>query len=687
MPVVADIGSGLLAPHPLLPDEPDAATTLAEGAAVVTASGDKLLGGPQAGLLLGTAETVQRLRRHPLARALRVDKLTLAALQATLEAGATPTWQALEADPDVLRERCAALADAVGGKVVASDGTVGGGGAPGHVLPGWAVALPPEVGPALRTGRPPVIARIDRDRCLVDLRCIHPADDALVRAAVARRRRARGLSRMYVLATAGHVDHGKSTLVHALTGMEPDRWQEEKRRGLTIDLGYAWTTLPDGDELAFVDVPGHERFIANMLAGLGPAPGVLFVVAADSGWAAQSREHLAAVDALGLRHGLLVVTRSDLADPAPALAEARAELARSSLGEVPAVAVSAAAGAGLAELRERLVELCAGHAHPGSATRGCGCGSTGSSPCAAAARSSPARSRSGTVRIGDTLLLGDRDVVVRSIQSLGRDRAQVSGVARVALNLRGVSHEDVARGDVLLGPGEWHRTRVLDVRMRAVDDAERLPARLVLHVGTHAAPVHVRPLGPDTARLTLPRDLPLLAGDRAVLRDPGRHAVVAGVEVLDADPPQLRRRGAARDRGQALADGRPDAYHEIARRGAVPREHLTALGIEIPERPDLHQHAGWVVTEGVWRDWQAAASDAVVQWAAQHPLDPAMPRAALIQRLGLPDDRMLDPVLAAAGLAGGGGRVAAPLAVTLGPAEAAVRAGREPAVREPVPGA
>ena len=120
---------------------------------------------------------------------------------------------------------------------------------------------------------------------------------------------------MYVVATAGHVDHGKSTLVRALTGMEPDRFAEEKRRGMTIDLGYAWTALRD-DTLAFVDVPGHERFIATMLAGLGPAPAVLFVVAADEGWRRQSAEHLAAVDALGLSSGLLVVTRSDLAGAA-----------------------------------------------------------------------------------------------------------------------------------------------------------------------------------------------------------------------------------------------------------------------------------------------------------------------------------------------------------------------------------
>ena len=186
VPVVADIGSGLLAPHALLPDEPDATTALTEGADLVTASGDKLLGGPQAGLVLGRAEYVQRLRRHPLARALRVDKLTLAALEATLVAQTTPTWAALEADPAVLRTRCAALAEAVGGKVVPSRGVVGGGGAPGLELDGWAVALPAEFARALRDGRPPVITRVEHDRCLVDLRCVRADEDALVRDAVLR---------------------------------------------------------------------------------------------------------------------------------------------------------------------------------------------------------------------------------------------------------------------------------------------------------------------------------------------------------------------------------------------------------------------------------------------------------------------------------------------------------------------
>ncbi len=184
VPVVADTGSGLLAPDPLLPDEPDAASALRAGAAVVTASGDKLLGGPQAGLLLGRADVVERLRRHPLARALRVDKLVLAALEATLRGPVPPTWTALRAEPEVLRERCSAVAAQVGGEVVPSDGAVGGGGAPGQVLPGWAVALPAAYAPALRAGDPCVVGRVERDRCLLDLRCIAPADDARLVAAV-----------------------------------------------------------------------------------------------------------------------------------------------------------------------------------------------------------------------------------------------------------------------------------------------------------------------------------------------------------------------------------------------------------------------------------------------------------------------------------------------------------------------
>ena len=184
VPVVADIGSGLLAPHPLLPDEPDAAQALRDGAAVVTASGDKLLGGPQAGLLLGRRAEVERLRRHPLARALRVDKLTLAALEATLRGPRTPTWTALTAEPGRLRARCARVAELVGGTVQPSDGAVGGGGAPGMVLSGWAVALPASWAAPLRAGEPCVVGRVERDRCLLDLRCVPELEDDRLVAAV-----------------------------------------------------------------------------------------------------------------------------------------------------------------------------------------------------------------------------------------------------------------------------------------------------------------------------------------------------------------------------------------------------------------------------------------------------------------------------------------------------------------------
>ncbi|MCW2777048.1 MAG: selenocysteine-specific translation elongation factor, partial [Frankiales bacterium] len=338
---------------------------------------------------------------------------------------------------------------------------------------------------------------------------------------------------MHVVATAGHVDHGKSTLVRALTGMEPDRWAEERRRGMTIDLGYAWAPLPSGEVLGFVDVPGHQRFIGNMLAGLGPAPAVMVVVAADEGWRRQSGEHLAAVDALGLTHGLLAVTRSDLADPGPATEEALERLHESSLGEVEAVAVSGATGAGLSALQAALDRLVSRLPPPDVAAparlwvdraftvRGSGTVVTGTLG-------------QGTLRVGDALELDGRPVRVRGLQSLGTAYDEVASVARVAVNLRGVERDDVSRGQVLTAPGAGRTTSAVDVRLTRV---EGLPGDLVLHVGSAAVPVRLRPLGDDVVRLQLHRPLPLRAGDRALLRDPGLQSVAAGVLVLDADPP------------------------------------------------------------------------------------------------------------------------------------------------------
>ncbi len=483
---------------------------------------------------------------------------------------------------------------------------------------------------------------------------------------------------MHVVATAGHVDHGKSTLVRALTGMEPDRFAEERRRGMTIDLGYAWTTLAEGggdQTLAFVDVPGHERFIATMLAGLGPAPAVLFVVAADEGWRRQSSEHLAAVDALGLTAGLLVVTRSDLAAPGPALAEAQAKIAASSLGRVPAVAVSGRTGDGLPELRTALADLVGRLPAPCAegrvrlwvdrsfTIRGAGTVVTGTLGA-------------GRLRVGDTLQLGNRRVRVRGLQSLGAPADAVTAVARVAVNLRGVEVDEVGRGDALLTPDTWPTTAVVDARVvPAVGEVAELTAGLVLHCGTAAVPVRLRPLGGNTARLTLHTPLPLEPGDRLVLRDPGRHAVAAGAVVLDADPPELRRRGAASARADALvreAQAAPGEVlaEQVRRRGAVRAAELAVLGVPTEDVTGVRVSGDWLVDPEVWTGWQRALGTAVDQHARTHPLDPRLSVEAARREVGLPDRALLLQVADAAGLEHADGRLRRPgSGHDLGPAE------------------
>ncbi|MEX5273151.1 L-seryl-tRNA(Sec) selenium transferase [Kocuria sp. CPCC 205235] len=183
LPLIMDVGSGLLIPDPILPDEPSLSEALEAGADVVIASGDKLLGGTQAGILLGRTDTIQKLAKHPLARAVRADKLMLAALEATLVSGDTPVQQALHADPERLRARAEELGDDLGMPVVSHDGRVGGGGAPGVPLPGWAVRLPERAASFLRLGQPAVLPRVHDGACLIDLRCIPEDDDARVAAA------------------------------------------------------------------------------------------------------------------------------------------------------------------------------------------------------------------------------------------------------------------------------------------------------------------------------------------------------------------------------------------------------------------------------------------------------------------------------------------------------------------------
>jgi selenocysteine-specific elongation factor len=537
---------------------------------------------------------------------------------------------------------------------------------------------------------------------------------------------------MQVIATAGHVDHGKSTLVRALTGMEPDRWAEERRRGLTIDLGFAWMDLPGGQRLAFVDVPGHERFVPNMLAGLGPVPAVMVVVAADGGWMPQSAEHLAAIDALGISRGLLVITRADLADPGPARRRAAAEIAATSLGEVETVAVSAVTGAGLTELRDALGRLAAGLPvpDPGAPVRlwvdrafsikGSGTVVTGTLPA-------------GTVRTGDELLLTPslRPVRVRAIESMDEPADQVRGVARVALNLRGVSREVPARGMALVQPGRWTLAGTVDVRWAAPAGARGisrgLPRELIVHTGSARTPARVRLLGaggpggaggrgggdgpggaspapgparPEAdagpwlvARLTLRDPLPLHAGDRLLLRDPGAAGLlILGAAVLDVAPPPLRRRGSAASAARDLTrwPDPPGARDLLRRHGLLRAGALAAMGVTGAPEPVA---ADWLADDAFWAAARERLAALVTEHAARDPLALGVPIEAARSALGLPDRRLAEALAAEApGVAVAGGYlrpVRPPAPARPGPVESSpvesTPAESSPAESSPVP--
>jgi selenocysteine-specific elongation factor len=462
-----------------------------------------------------------------------------------------------------------------------------------------------------------------------------------------------------VIATAGHVDHGKSALVRALTGMEPDRWAEERRRGLTIDLGFAWMTLPGGDRVAFVDVPGHERFVPNMLAGVGPVPAVLFVVAADGGWMPQSAEHLAAIDAVGIRHGLLAITRCDLAEPGPARQQALDRMARTSLGAVEAVAVSAVTGAGLPELRDALARLVAALPVPDAAApvrlwvdrsfsiRGSGTVVTGTLPA-------------GTIAVGRELLLSPslRPARIRGLESMNEPVTSVAGVARVAVNLRGIPADVPARGMALIDAGRWTLTRLLDVRLSPAGQpgarpettlatGMALPPEMTLHIGSARTQTRLRLLGDSAiARLTLRDALPLHVGDRVLLRDPGSAGLtIVGATVLDVAPPALARRGAAAAAGRELAawPDPPAAADLLRRHGFLRVSALAAMGVpgDLPGTPPAVAK-DWLADPARWAGLRGQLAKVVAAHARRDPLAIGMPPEAARAALSLPDRALVE---------------------------------------------
>ncbi len=342
---------------------------------------------------------------------------------------------------------------------------------------------------------------------------------------------------MRVVATAGHVDHGKSSLVLALTGTDPDRFPEEKARGLTIDLGFAFCTLPSGQVVGFVDVPGHVRFVKNMLAGVGAVDVALLVIAANEGWMPQTEEHVQILDLLDVRHGMVALTKADVVDADTI------ELARLEVEERlswPVVVVDSLSGRGLAEVRTTLDDVLAAAPLPRDsgrprlwvdrvfAAKGAGTIVTGTST-------------GGTLRRDDEVMIepGSRRARVRRIESHHAQIESVGPGARVALNLAGVDHHDVQRGDAVVLPGQWAVVGAVDVALRALPGhAFARRAMVDVHVGSGEQRGALRLLDEDGnyARVRLSRPLPLAPGDRLVLRSSGAQATVGGAEVLDVAP-------------------------------------------------------------------------------------------------------------------------------------------------------
>jgi selenocysteine-specific elongation factor len=356
---------------------------------------------------------------------------------------------------------------------------------------------------------------------------------------------------MHVVATAGHVDHGKSTLVLALTGMDPDRFAEEKARGLTIDLGFAWTTLASGRELAFIDVPGHVRFLKNMLAGVGAVDACLFVVAATEGWKPQSEEHLRILQLLGVSHGLIAMTKVGLVDDDTrelTRMELEDQVAGTFLEGVPIVEVDVPAGRGVDDLRSALDTLLA--TTPASVDR--------QRPRLWVDRVFAAKG-SGTVVTGTLagggLAVDDELVVlpsmakvrVRGLQSLQRQRDTVGPGSRVAVNISGVSHDELSRGNALVRPGQWRPTRTFDASLQVLEGLDHPVSRrgaYQVYLGSGEHSIRLRVLGEEAiapgkvgaVRLHLPIPVPLLPGDRFIVRESGRDETVGGGEVLDVAP-------------------------------------------------------------------------------------------------------------------------------------------------------
>lgn len=474
-----------------------------------------------------------------------------------------------------------------------------------------------------------------------------------------------------VIGTAGHIDHGKTTLLRALTGIDADRLPEEQRRGMTIDIGYAHMDVGDGTTIDFVDVPGHDALIGNMLVGAGEIDAVMVVIAADDGPRAQTIEHLELIDALGLRAGIAVVTKSDVVDPertAAVIAETTDLLARISLAGAPVLAVSAATGTGLEDLRAGLLALrdrvaaeqAVAAGGPGRLSidrafvvRGRGLVVTGSL-------------RGGELRVGDGLRLEPGGAKVR-IRGLHVHHGPVDSASsgRVAINLAGAELEDCRRGMVATwGSGIEVTSRVLvalrpPVRLEPDGPRGNRPAwppvdgtRVRIHLGTAQVDGVLGCRGRDavdlpdgrvSAIVRLAEPVATFVGDRGIARRPSPGDVVAGFEILDPDPARgSSRRRATPERVAALAAAVSDADADAAAdalvglHGMVSADRIARIGAALARTGTTDHAPGGhelVMAPDIETELEQTALDAIATFHATQSVESGVTTGAIRQHL------------------------------------------------------
>ncbi|HEX6990111.1 MAG TPA: selenocysteine-specific translation elongation factor [Bacillota bacterium] len=461
-----------------------------------------------------------------------------------------------------------------------------------------------------------------------------------------------------VIGTAGHVDHGKTALIRALTGQDTDRLPEERRRGISIDLGFAEFQLPSGRRAGIVDVPGHERFIKNMVAGASGIDLVLLVVAADEGVMPQTREHLQILQLLGVESGVVVITKTDLVDDDwldLVEADLRSELARSFLAGAPVLRVSSKTGAGLDELRSVVDNLLPrvrrrpedAHARlpVDRVFRVAGFGTVVTGTLIA-----------GRIAVDDRLEVqpGRREVRVRQVQVHGRRVDVAEAGQRVALNLAGIAVDELARGQVLVTPSTLVAVRTLAAACTLLDEAERPlknGARVRLHIGTSEVLGRLLLLDRDAlepgqrgfAQFQAEEPLVAARGDRCIIRSYSPLRTIGGGVVLD--PGQRYRRyraeslellavldsGSLKDVVEALLEREagPVDVAGFARRLNLPLERLQALLGDLAGRVVALAGGGLVASVSVHRRLAGRIAEALDAYHRQFPLRPGMPREAL----------------------------------------------------------